>query len=403
MKRKLITFFVFLAMFFGNIAFAQDNQTVEVNLFYLTTCPHCHSEIEFLNSLKEKYPELVVNTYATEKSENLELMLKKYKEYEVPKESWGLVPATFFENGIYIIGFQDNVTGIQIESYIKQIIENKKDINIDSSPGDEDGNNTTPIDDKRVINIPFIGTVDVSGFPPMGLAIVFGILDGFNPCAMAALTFLLASLISSGTRKRVLLIGGVFILVSGIVYFLFIAAWFNLFLALSYFKIITTLIGIFVIFFAITILKEYYSDVICKFCEAEVKKDIISKTQRKFLLKMEEMTRKEVPLLLSLISVGIIAAGVNMIELFCSMGFPAAFTGMLIDLGVSRAMFYFYLLIYILFYMLDDLIIFLIAVKTLSITQSSQKYIKAVKLVSGILLLILGMILVFNPGLLNFA
>jgi hypothetical protein len=104
-----------------------------------------------------------------------------------------------------------------------------------------------------------------------------------------------------------------------------------------------------VIFFAITILKEYYSDVICKFCEAEVKKDIISKTQRKFLLKMEEMTRKEVPLLLSLISVGIIAAGVNMIELFCSMAFRLLLHGMLIDLGVSKAMFYFYLLIYIFF------------------------------------------------------
>jgi len=394
---------ILLGIFFGDFVFAQT-QTVEIDLFYLPTCSHCHEEIDFLNEIKTDYPEIKVNKHSIADGGKTELMLKKYKEYNVPQDVWGLVPVTFFEQGIYIIGFERASTGIQIESYIKQIIEDKKEIEIVSPPEKSDiEDKTSIIDDKRKIDIPFIGIIDVSGFSPLGLAIVFGILDGFNPCAMAALTFLLASLISSGTRKRILLIGGTFIFISGIVYFLFIAAWFNLFLALSYFKLITTLIGVFVIFFAITILKEYYSDVICKFCEAEVKKDIISRTQRKFLLKMEEMTRKEVPLLLSLVSVGIIAAGVNMIELFCSMGFPAAFTGMLIDFGVDKTMFYFYLLIYIFFYMLDDLIIFLIAVKTLSITQSSQKYIKTVKLISGILLLILGIVLVFDPELLNFA
>ena len=414
MKKKILIaiFLIALSFFFifsNNDSKNKENenettpQTVEIDLFYLTTCPHCHSEMEFLDTIKDKYPQLKVNKYALEERENLELMSEKYKEYDIPKNVWGLVPITLFEDKIYIIGFEDNITDVQIEKNIQQMIEKRKDIDINPIQDNEGKDNTTQINDKRVVNIPLIGQIDVSGFSPLGLAVLFGALDGFNPCAMAALTFLLASLVTSGTRKRVLLIGGTFILVSGIVYFLFIAAWFNLFSALMYIKFITTLIGVFVIFFAIIILKEYYSDVICKFCEAEVKKDFISRTQRKFLLKMEEVTRAEVPIALSLISVGLIAVGINMIELFCSMGFPVTFTGMLANFGLSKLSFYLYLAIYIIFYMLDDMIIFLLAVKTLSITQSSQKYIKTIKLISGILLLILGIILMFKPSLLNFA
>jgi cytochrome c biogenesis protein CcdA/glutaredoxin-related protein len=403
MKFKILILpILFLGLFFASSVFAQE-KNIEIDLFYLTTCPHCHSEIEFLNSLKEKYSQIEVNTYIVDEKENLDLMLKKYKDYQVPQNVWGLVPAVFFEDNIYIIGFEENVTDKKIESYILQFIEKRKEVEIETSSENKDPNNVTIIDDKREISIPFLGKINVSEYSPIILSVILGTLDGFNPCAMTALCFLLASLISSGIRKRVLLIGGVFIFISGFVYFLFISAWFNLFLALAYVKFITTIVGIFVVFFAFNTLKEYFSGVICKFCETEAKKDFFSEAQKKLLLKMEKMTRAEVPIFISLISVALIAAGVNMVELFCTMGFPAAFTGILSDLDVSRAYFYLYLLIYIFFYMLDDLIIFLIAVATLKITQSSQKYLRFVKLVSGILLLVLGLILIFNPGLLNFA
>lgn len=402
MTKKLKILVFFLGLFFAGSVFAQT-QTIELDFFYLTTCPHCHSEMEFLEQIKQKYPELKINEYPVEKRENLDLMLSKYREYDVPRDAWGRVPATFFEN-VYVIGFKEDVTDEQIDSYLSQIIEEKKEVEINSSanPGDI-SDVTIPIDAETKIKLPFVGEVDVLHHSPLVLSVLFGTLDGFNPCAMTALCFLLASLVASGARKRVLIIGGVFIFVSGFVYFLFIAAWFNLFLALAYVKFITTLVGILVVFFAFMILKEYFSGVICKFCETEAKKDFISETQKKLLLKMEKITRAEVPLMWSFLGVVLIAAGVNLIELFCSMGFPAAFTGILSDMGISEASFYLYLLVYIFFYMLDDLIIFLIAAATLRITQSSQKYLKLVKLISGILLLILGFILIFKPGLLTFS
>ena len=399
-KLKILT--LILGLFFAGSVFAQI-QPVEMDFFYLPTCPHCHSEREFLEQLKQKYPELEISEYSIEKKENLDLLIKKYKDYGVPQDAWGRVPATFFDS-VYIIGFKEGITDNQLDSYVSQIIEKRKEAEINNPDGQGDiGEITTPFDDKTKIKLPFIGEVDVSNYSPLVLSVLFGALDGFNPCAMTALCFLLASLVASGARKRILLIGGVFIFVSGLVYFLFIAAWFNLFLALAYVKFITTLVGILVLFFAFTVLKEYFSGVICKLCETEAKKDFASEAQKKLLLKMEKITRAEVPLMWSLLGVGLIAAGVNMVELFCSMGFPAAFTGILSDMGISKMSFYLYLLVYILFYMLDDLIIFLIAVATLRITQASQKYLKFVKLVSGILLLILGLILVFKPGLLTFS
>ncbi len=388
-------------IFFGNVNAAQT-QTVEIDLFYLPTCSHCHEEMDFLDELKADYPEIKVNKYSITEGGNTELMLKKYKDYNVPQDVWGLVPVTFFEKGIYIIGFERKSTGPQIESYINQIIENKKDVEINPPPEKEDiEDKTSIIDDKRKINIPFLGEIDTLNYPPLALSIILGIIDGFNPCAMTALCFLLASLIASGTRKRILLIGGTFIFVSGVVYFLFIAAWFKLFLALAYIKIITTVVGVMAIFFAFTILKEYYSGVICKLCEAEAKKDFFSEAQKKLLLKMEKMTRAEVPIIVSLLSVAVIAAGVNMVELFCSMGFPAVFTKTLVELNLSTVSYYFYLLVYIFFYMLDDLIIFLIATATLRITQSSQKYLGIIKLISGILLLLMGIILLVKPELIS--
>lgn len=402
MIKKLKILAIFLGLFFAGSVFAQT-QPIEMDFFYLPTCPHCHSERESFEQLQQKYPELEIREYSIEKKENLELLIKKYKEYDVPQDAWGRVPATFFEN-VYVIGFKENITDKQLDSYISQIIEKRKEAEI--NPFDNQGDIsdiTTPVDDKTKINLPFVGEVNVSNFSPLVLAVVFGALDGFNPCAMTALGFLLASLVASGTRKRVLMVGGVFIFISGLVYFLFIAAWFNLFLALAYVKFITTLVGLLVLFFAFIVLKDYFSGVICKFCETKANKDFISETQKNLLLKMEKMTRAEVPLLWSILGVALVAAGVNMVELFCSMGFPAAFTGILSDMGISRMSFYLYLLVYILFYMLDDLVIFLIAVATLSITQASQKYLKFVKLVSGILLLALGLILVFRPGLLTFS
>lgn len=117
---------------------------------------------------------------------------------------------------------------------------------------------------------------------------------------------------------------------------------------------------------------------------------------------MEKIVNAQMPLPLILLGVAITAAGINLVELVCSLGFPLAFTKILTSSSLPIISYYFYLLVYILFYMIDDLIIFLLAVLFLRITQISERYLKAITLISSILLLILGLIIIFQPQILLF-
>jgi len=190
-------------------------------------------------------------------------------------------------------------------------------------------------------------------------------------------------------------------LVSGLVYFLFIATWLNLFLVTFNIKLITNIVAVIIILSAIFILRDYFTDVVCKLCETDpAKQNIFTRIQQKLFTKMQQFSSADMPLPLALLGIAVVAAGVNMVELACSFGLPLAFTKILTSWNLSKASYYFYLLIYIIFYMIDDFVIFLIAVYTLKMTQASQKYLKLVTLVSGIVLLILGLIMLINPEIL---
>ena len=208
---------------------------------------------------------------------------------------------------------------------------------------------------------------------------------------------------ATGIRQRVFIIGSVFILVSGIVYFLFISAWLNLFLVLENIKFITILVGLIVTFFAVFLLKDYFSGVVCKLCQVNPgKQSFFTRMEQKLFLRMQKLISSKMSLPLTILGVAVVAAGINMVELCCSFGFPLVFTKILTSWELSTLSYYSYLLVYILFYMLDDFIIFLIAVWTLRTTQASEKYLKAIKLISGILLLLLGLTILIKPELLMF-
>lgn len=377
----LFLIFIFLPFF----CFAETESNVEINFFYSKTCPHCAREDLFLNELQNKYPEIIINAFKI--SENVELIKQFYIQYDVPREEWGLTPVTFIDDN-YFIGFSDNI-GLTIEDCI---IGSIKELCVyDTEP-------------TKQFSVPIIGEIDVSNFSPLLLSIAVGALDGFNVCAMIALGFLLTVLISTGIRKRVFWIGGTFILVSGIVYFIFIAAWLNIFVFIGYLKIITIIVSIIIILFALFLLKDYYTGVICKVCEVKKNKTgFLTKIQKQLFIKMSKLSTMEMSLFATLLGIALVAIGINMVEIVCSLGFPLAYTKILTSYGLSKSSYYFYLLIYAVFYMVDDFIIFTIAVFTMRITQISNKYFKAIKLVSGIVLLLLGIVILIKPELLTFS
>lgn len=406
MKKTIFIIFLGLILLAPCFVWAQSAK-VQVLFFYTSVCPHCLEEKIFLEALESKYEALEIKKHLVSEKENIALLEQFYKEYNVPSGEQGWVPVSFIDER-YFLGYQgDESTGKEIEDYIKQKIE---EIEPDSpsapwlpdEPGPAPGEKE-PENGLKVLKIPFLGEVDISKFSPLALSVVFGALDGFNACAMLALGFLLAVLASTGQRKRIILIGGTFILVSGIVYFLFISAWLNLFMCLSNIGIITNLIGIIICVFAVILLKEYFWGTICRLCQISMgKQSFLTKFQTGLFEKMTKFSSLDAPLFLSLLGVAGVAAGINMVEICCSFGFPLAFTKILTGLNLPAVSYYFYLLVYIVFYMLDDFLIFLLAVLTLKITKASEKYLKAVKLISGILLLVLGILMLIKPELLMF-
>lgn len=398
MKKILLTFFLSLGLFscfnFANAEINLNDDKVDIDFFYSKTCPHCKVASDFLKEISLKDSDIKIERHEVGKKDSFELLLSYYDKYNVEEEYQGGVPVIFIED-YYFVGFQKGYSEQKIEETIDALINNKEIEMSNSSSG-----NVSEI--KREVILPFIGTIDAEKTSPLIFSIVFGILDGFNACAMAALAFLLAVLIGMGDRKKLILIGGIFILVSGIVYYLFIGAWLNIFLLLPHMDIITYIIGIIIIVFGVLVLKEFFNGVICKLCEIDPKKENwFSKTQKKLMLKMQQLINSKKPTILIIGAVILIATGINLIELVCSFGLPVAFTKILTSYNVSSASYYFYLLIYVFFYMLDDLIIFLIAVFTFNLAQESEKYIRVAKFISGVLLIVLGIIIIFFPNVLG--
>ncbi len=388
MKKALFIIFALLFVLSGfNFALAQEK--IEINFFYSKTCFHCAKEKAFLENLKEKYPEIELKELGIFKRENVVSLKEFYERYQVSSKARGYVPITFIGTK-YFLGYDnDENTGKQIEDYILSLIE-------------ENGTIVSPYGHTR-LRLPIIGQVDISKLSPLALAIILGTLDGFNACAMIALGFLLTCLVATGMRRKIILAGGVFIFISGLVYFLFISAWLNLFLVLEQIKLITSLVGVIIIIFSIFLLKDYFQGIVCRLCEVSPnEKSLFARIEKTLLRKMEGISKAEIPLVLFLIGVALIAAGVNLVELICSFGFPLAFTKILADLKLSPFVYYLLLLVYVLFYMIDDFLIFLLAVFTLRITQVSQRYLKVIKLVSGVLLLVLGLIILLRPEFLMF-
>jgi len=371
----LITIFYLIFGFF-HLTLAQTEK-IEIHFFYSEICPHCAKEKEFLKELKKKYPEIEITSYeVTSNLENPKILEDFYEKYKVPEKEMGWVPVTFTPTR-YFVGFNDQ-TGAEIENCIKECLGEK-----------------IPVPQKK-IKIPFFGEIDISKMSLPVLTLILGILDGFNPCAMWVLLILVSLLLSLKSRKKIALVGGTFIFAEGFLYFLFMSAWLNAFLALRYVSIIRILVGIFSIIFGIWRIKEFltWRPGVCKVVDH-------SKSQEKLIDKIKKILKPSaVPA--TILGVISLAFGVNLIEFFCSAGFPVMYTRILAFQNISKIQYYLYLFFYNILYMLDDFLIFGFAFFTLNQFGFSDKYNKYSTLIAGILILVLGILLIFKPQFLMF-
>jgi len=377
MRKNWIFVILILVFAFGNFNFAfSQTQKIEVYFFYSAICPHCAEEEEFLKGLEKKYPEIEIKRYEVfYQTENQKILRDFYEKYKVPAKEQGFVPVTFTPTK-YFVGFNEQI-GAEIESCIKECLRGEK-----SAP--------------QKIKIPIFGEIDLSKLSLPTLTFLLGTLDGFNPCAMWILLVLISLLLPLKSRKKIALVGGTFIFAEGFLYFLFMTAWLNIFLAMRYITLTRILIGIFGIFFGIWRIKEFltWRPGVCKVVDH-------SKSQEKIMDKMKNILKPSaVPA--TILGVISLAFGVNLIEFFCSAGFPVMYTRILTLQNISGIQYYLYLFFYNILYMLDDILVFGFAFFTLSHFGFSDKYNKYSTLIAGLLIFILGILLIFKPELLMF-
>lgn len=361
----------------NDISNGAQEKLVEINFFYSAICPHCLKEKEFLEELKERYPEIKINQYeVTQHPDNQELLKDFYEKYQVPEKERGWVPVTFTPT-TYFIGFNEQVAK-EIESCIRECL-----IGEEPAP--------------QKIKIPFFGSIDLSKMSLPALTVTLGALDGLNPCAMWILLFLIALLINARSRKRMWLIGGTFILASGVIYYLLLTAWLNLFLAISYVNLTRILIGAFALGIGVWQIKNFlsYHPGVCKVLGMK------SKLHQKMKTRAEKIVTS--PFTWGIVGgLIVLALAVNLVEFFCSAGIPAIYTRILALNPISTLGHYFYLLLYVFIFMLDDLIILSLAIITLSRIGFTDKYNYWATLVGGLLIFILGILLIFRPEFLMF-
>ena len=354
-----------------------EENKVNIYLFYSYTCPHCHDEIEYFKQLESKYKDKInIYKYEVIKDKNNLKMMNATKElFQVSSTG---VPFTVIGKE-YILGFNET-TKDEFTSIIDNYLEEKT--------------NENNISEKT---IPILGKIDAKKTSLTLVGIILGFIDGFNPCAMWILLLLINMTLTMKNKKKMMSIGLTFIFTSGIIYFLSMLG-ISYILDLTMVNIVRDVIAIFAIILGIYNLHVYIKtrkDTGCHVVDKKKRKGIIKKIN-------EIMSKKST--LLAIIGTIILASSVNLIELACSLGFPTIYLELLTINNIHGITKIIYLLIYIFFYLIDDLVVFLIAVFTLKSKGISTRYNKFVNLVGGILMIIMGLLLIFKPDwvMLNF-
>lgn len=247
----------------------------------------------------------------------------------------------------------------------------------------------------RTVDLPLFGTVDPTRLSFPLFTVLIALADGINPCAFYVLVVLLGLLLHVRSRRRIALYGGVFVLMSGVVYFLFMTVWLGVFLAIGGARWITLMLGVVLVGMGLVNLKELI------WFKRGVSLMIPERSKPGLFRRMRGIA-DSASLPTALVGISVLACVVNLVELGCTLGLPAVYTRLLsLHTGLSTAGRYAYLVLYNVVYVVPLAIIVAIYVLTLSRIAMTERRAKILKAVSGVLLVVFGVIFLAAPGLLR--
>ena len=381
--KKIIKFVLFLLLiiptstlalskdyndYFGKYYNIKNDEKVNIYLFYSKICPHCQKEEKYFETLKEKYQDKInIYTYeVTENKTNNEIMKSLKKEL---KENSQGVPFTIIGSKTFL-GYDES-----LNERIENTIESYLDENTKT-------NNT--------YTIPILGKIEAKNASIILIAIILGFIDGFNPCAMWILLLLINMCISIKDKKKMLIVCLTFIITSGIIYFLSMLG-IGFILDLTTISYIRNIIAILAIILGIYNLYTYLKTRKQTGCH------VVKKEKRKTIITKINNILNNKNTLLMFGGTIILATSVSLVEMACSLGFPTIFLELLSINNIHSFLKVTYLLIYILFYLIDDIVVLFLSIKAFETKGISTKYNKYVHLIGGLIMILMGVLLIFKP------
>jgi cytochrome c biogenesis protein CcdA/thiol-disulfide isomerase/thioredoxin len=348
---------------------------VLLEVFYAHDCPHCHEALLWLPELERKYPNLVVQKY--EVKANLENRRRFHQTAARHHTTVKGVP-TFFLGDTSIVGFYKNQTCAALIEKVHALSGFTPDAECERS---------------QEFSVPLLGTLKTHQVSLLNFTVILGLLDSLNPCAIWVLTFLLSILVYSKQRRRIALIGGTFVLASGLVYFAFMAAWLNLFVVIGMSRVITLVLAAVAICMGLINLKELF------WFKQGVSLTIPDSAKPKIGARARGILQER-STAIAFVGTAVLAVFANFVELGCTVGFPAIYTKVLADREPSTAVRYAYMALYNTVYVVPLALIVGLFTATLGHFRLTEKHGKVLKLVSGAVMLALGLVMLLKPELL---
>ncbi len=379
-KRRFLIIFLSLLLFLSFFkTVSAGNSDIVLEFFFAEDCSHCEEKKPIIDEIENLYQNnITVYRLSIGNSTNKQTFFKY---------GFTSTPGVVIKNLSY-----DNYTILTYE-YIT--LDNLKDQINYHIKGNYSEEQIQPDETKFCIGSPFGEIcIDTKDWSLPVLTIVLGAIDSVNPCSFFVLLFLLSLLLHTKSRKKMLLVGGIFIFFSGFIYFLLMIAILFFFLAVEQQIIISVIAGIVALVFGGFNIFGFFN--FKKGPSISISKDNKSKLfkQMRKIVKMKSL----VPIIIATI---ILAVSANAVELLCSFNIPFVYTGILLSYDLSNISYYMYIILYNIIYIIPLLILVLIVVFTLGRWKLSEWQGRNLKLFSGIMMFSLGLILIFDQGILK--
>lgn len=381
MRLLAFVLMIFTSLLFTNVAYANNDET----LYYLyeKTCPVCEDASKFLDQLIEKTEISVVRIEFNNDNERFEQLLDEYSI------STRAVPIFIYKHTVWQ-GFNPVVEESITNSVTSGTVSDGGLEDEDACDLEQTTERFCPQTESNLTFYRWEFKKDQLLFP----TVIIGLVDGFNPCTLWALMFLISMIIRFNSRKTILIVGTTFIFTISLIYGLFVAGTFSILTNILDFFFIRFSLFSFALFFALVNVVEYFSSDKMTF-------SISTNNKKKFVQRVREKlfsTKNYFHLIIATIGIAVFA---SLIELPCTAGFPIIWNGIMIEHQVATSQYFSLLLIYLIMYVLVETVVVVFMTLTLSKVSMTANYGKTLKFVSGALMLFLSVILLLGKQYIN--